>query len=50
MLGVSVMTANRRLHRGLRRLSEWLADLYPPDENADTPGAPDPPLAGGGVP
>ena len=49
VLGVSVMTVNRRLHRGLQRLSESLADLYPPDEDAETPGAPDPPPAGGGA-
>ena len=50
VLGVSVMTVNRRLHRGLQRLSESLADLYPADEDVPTPGAPDPPVAGGGAP
>ena len=31
VLGVSVMTVNRRLHRGLKLLSEALDDLRPID-------------------
>jgi RNA polymerase sigma-70 factor (ECF subfamily) len=36
VLGVSAMTVNRRLNRGLRLLTETLADLRP-DENAPGP-------------
>jgi RNA polymerase sigma factor (sigma-70 family) len=38
VLGVSPMTVNRRLHRGLQQLAASLADLYP-DEDAE-PAAP----------
>ena len=37
VLGVSVMTVNRRLNRGLQLLAAALGDLYPGDED---PGAP----------
>jgi RNA polymerase sigma-70 factor (ECF subfamily) len=37
VLGVSAMTVNRRLNRGLRLLTETLADLRPNDENASGP-------------
>jgi RNA polymerase sigma-70 factor (ECF subfamily) len=33
MLGVSVMTVNRRLHRALQLLTAALGDLYPGDED-----------------
>ena len=44
VLGVSAMTVNRRLHRGLQRLVVTLADLYPGegdsgDEDSDPPGS-----------
>ena len=42
MLGVSVMTVNRRLHRALQLLTASLGDLYPGDEDpggsSDTTG------------
>jgi RNA polymerase sigma-70 factor (ECF subfamily) len=36
VLGVSAVTVKRRLNRGLRLLSEQLADLRPPDRNSPT--------------
>src|SRR5262249_11469137 len=36
VLGVSAVTVKRRLNRGLRLLTERLADLRPADEAADT--------------
>src|SRR6187200_2545223 len=35
VIGVSTMTVNRRLHRGLQRLATALADLYPAAEDSD---------------
>jgi DNA-directed RNA polymerase specialized sigma24 family protein len=37
VLEVSVMTVNRRLNRGLRRLAATLGDLYPGGEDAAAP-------------
>jgi RNA polymerase sigma-70 factor (ECF subfamily) len=39
MLGISVMTVNRHLHRALQLLTAALGDLYPGDE--ETPQPPD---------
>jgi len=44
-----MMTVNRRLHRGIQRLSESLADLYPADEDAEVPDPPDGSAAEGGT-
>jgi RNA polymerase sigma factor (sigma-70 family) len=49
VIGVSTMTVNRRLHRGIQRLSESLADLYPADEDAEGPDPPDCSAADGGT-
>jgi RNA polymerase sigma-70 factor (ECF subfamily) len=35
VLGVSAMTVNRRLNRGLQLLTATLGDLYPGDEEPD---------------
>ena len=35
VIGVSTMTVNRRLHRGLQRLATSLADLYPAADDTD---------------
>ena len=49
VLGVSAATVNRRLHRGLLKLEEALADLYPDDDD-DTDSDPlDPQPADGGT-
>jgi RNA polymerase sigma-70 factor (ECF subfamily) len=37
VLEVSVMTVNRRLHRGLKLLTATLGDLYPGDEESEPP-------------
>jgi RNA polymerase sigma-70 factor (ECF subfamily) len=37
VLGVSVMTVNRRLNRGLQLLATALQDLYPGEEDSDGP-------------
>jgi RNA polymerase sigma-70 factor (ECF subfamily) len=37
VLEVSVMTVNRRLHRGLQLLAATLGDLYPGEEDAGAP-------------
>jgi RNA polymerase sigma-70 factor (ECF subfamily) len=37
VLEVSVMTVNRRLHRGLQLLAAALGDLYPGEENSAAP-------------
>jgi len=49
VVGVSTMTVNRRLHRGIQRLSESLADLYPADDDAEGPDPPDHSAAGEGT-
>jgi hypothetical protein len=37
VLEVSVITVNRRLNRGLKLLAATLGDLYPGDEESETP-------------
>ena len=49
VIGVSTMTVNRRLHRGIQRLSESLADLYPAEGDETGPDLPDSSDAGGGA-